>query len=204
MCSGTWWNWSRKAGMGDTETPVFWSRKQLLAPREPQGSLPSAQLVSLTHKLLEKTLESPLDSKEIKPVNPKGNQLWIFVGSTYAEVEVPIRWPRALGQHIGKDPDARKDWGANRGWDGWMAVTDSMDMSMIKLRKTVKDREAGVQQSMGLQRVRHDLATEQQPQQTAKVRIQECPGNWKGASFVHRATWGGVVKRPYGAIFISK
>ena len=58
-----------------------------------------------------------------------------------------------------------------------MAVTDSMDMSMIKLRKTVKDREAGVQQSMGLQRVRHDLATEQQPQQTAKVRIQECPGN---------------------------
>ena len=58
-----------------------------------------------------------------------------------------------------------------------MAITDSMDMSMIKLWKTVKDREAGVLQSMGLQRVRCDLATEQQPQQIAKVRIQGCPGN---------------------------
>ena len=61
---------------------------------------------------LEKTLESPLDCKEIKPVNPKGNQPWIFIGRTDAEAEAPILWPPdAKSQLIGKDPDAGKDWG---------------------------------------------------------------------------------------------
>ena len=61
---------------------------------------------------LEKTLESPLDSKEIKPVNPKGNQPWIFIGRTDAEAEAPILWlPDAKSRLIGKDPDAGKDWG---------------------------------------------------------------------------------------------
>ena len=61
--------------------------------------------------VLEKTLESPLDSKEIKPVHPKGNQSWIFIGKTDAEVETPIRWPSDMKNWlIGKDPDARKDW----------------------------------------------------------------------------------------------
>ena len=60
--------------------------------------------------VLEKTLESPLDSKEIKPVNPKGIQLWIFIGRT--DVETPILWPVDVNsQLIGKDLDARKDWG---------------------------------------------------------------------------------------------
>ena len=60
---------------------------------------------------LMKTLESPLDCKEIKPVNPKGNQSWIFIGRTDAEAEVPILWP-SDGKNwlIGKDPDAGKDW----------------------------------------------------------------------------------------------
>ena len=62
--------------------------------------------------VLEKTLESPLDSKEIKPVNPEGNQLWIFTGRTDAEAEAPILWPPDVkSQLIGKDPDAGKDWG---------------------------------------------------------------------------------------------
>ena len=61
--------------------------------------------------VLEKTLESPLDSKEIKPVNPKGNQPWIFIGRADAEAEAPILWPRdAKSWLIGKDPDAGKDW----------------------------------------------------------------------------------------------
>ena len=61
---------------------------------------------------LKKILESPLDSKEIKPVNPKGNQPWIFTGRTDAEAEALILWPpHAKSQLIGKDPDARKDWG---------------------------------------------------------------------------------------------
>ena len=61
--------------------------------------------------VLEKTLESPLDSKEIKRVNPKGNQPWIFIGRTDAEVEAPIIWPPDVkSQLVGKDPDVRKDW----------------------------------------------------------------------------------------------
>ena len=61
--------------------------------------------------LLEKTLESPLDCKEIKTVNPKGNQSWIFIGRTDAEAETPILWlPDVKSQLVGKDPDAGKDW----------------------------------------------------------------------------------------------
>ena len=61
--------------------------------------------------MLEKTLESPLDCKEIQPVNTKGNQSWIFTGRTDAEAEAPIVWsPDAKGRLIGKDPNAGKDW----------------------------------------------------------------------------------------------
>ena len=76
--------------------------------------------------VLEKTLESPLDNKEIKPVNPKGNQSWIFIGRTDAEAEVPILWPPDLKRWL-----IRKDWcwerlktggeRGDRGWDGWIA-----------------------------------------------------------------------------------
>ena len=61
--------------------------------------------------VLEKTLEGPLDCKETKPVNPKGNQSWIFIGRTDAEAEAPILWPPDMkNQLIGKAPDAGKDW----------------------------------------------------------------------------------------------
>ena len=60
--------------------------------------------------VLEKTLESLLDSKEIQPVPPKGDQSWVFIGRTDAEAETPILWPPdAKSQLIGKDPDAEKD-----------------------------------------------------------------------------------------------
>ena len=76
--------------------------------------------------VLDKTLESPLDCKEIKPVNHKGNQSWIFTGRTDTEAKAPILWPPdAKNGFIGKDPDAGKNWRQkerdNRGWDGWMA-----------------------------------------------------------------------------------
>ena len=62
--------------------------------------------------VLEKILESPLDCKEIKPVNPKRNQPWIFIGKTVAEADAPIFWPPdAESRLIGKDLDAGKDWG---------------------------------------------------------------------------------------------
>ena len=76
--------------------------------------------------VLEKTLESPLDFKEIQPVHPKGNQSWVFIGRTDAEAETLILWlPNAKNWFIGKDPDAVKDWRQEEngmtGWDGWMA-----------------------------------------------------------------------------------
>ena len=62
--------------------------------------------------VLEKALESPLECKEIKPVHPKGNQPWIFIGRTDAEAVAPIHWlPNAKSQPIGKSPSAGKDWG---------------------------------------------------------------------------------------------
>ena len=62
--------------------------------------------------MLEKTLESPLDCKEIQPVNSKGNQSWVFIGRTDVEPETPILWPpHAKSCLIGKDPDAGMDWG---------------------------------------------------------------------------------------------
>ena len=61
--------------------------------------------------VLEKTLESPLDCKELKPVNPKGNQPWIYIERTDAEVEAPVLWPPDVkSQLTGKDPDTGKDW----------------------------------------------------------------------------------------------
>ena len=66
--------------------------------------------------MLEKTLESPLDCKEIEPVNPKGNQSWIFTGQTHAQAESPIlRLPDAKSRLIGKDSDARKNWKQEKG-----------------------------------------------------------------------------------------
>ena len=62
-------------------------------------------------EVLEKSLESPLGCREIKPVNPKGNQSWIFIGRTDAEAETPKLWaPDTKSRLIGKDPDAEKDW----------------------------------------------------------------------------------------------
>ena len=80
--------------------------------------------------VLEKTLESPLDCKEIKPVNPKGNQSWIFIGRIDVEAETPILWPpHTKSWLIGKDPDAGRDWGQEEkgmtedemiGWHHWL------------------------------------------------------------------------------------
>ena len=85
-------------------------------------------IVLIFEVVLEKTLESPLDCKEIQPVHPKINQSWIFIGRTNVEAEAPILWPPdAKSWLIWKDPDARKRLkiggeGDGRGWDGWMAL----------------------------------------------------------------------------------
>ena len=105
--------------------------------------------------MLEKTLESLLDRKEIKPVFLKGNQPWILIG-TDAKAEAPILWPHdAKSWLIGKDPEAGKDWGQKEKWvaedemvrssiqaDGWISITGSMNMNLGKLQEMVRDREA--------------------------------------------------------------
>ena len=115
--------------------------------------------------VLEKTLESPLDCKEIQPVDPKGKQSWIFIGRTGAEAETLLLWP-ADGKNwlIWKDPDAGKDWRQEEkgttademvGWRHWL------DGHEFEQALGVGDgQQPGVSWFMGSQRVGHDWATE--------------------------------------------
>ena len=116
--------------------------------------------------VLEKTLEDSLDSKEVKRVNPKGNQPWMFIGRVDSEAKAQILWPPdAESWLIGKDLDARKDWKQeNRAIENEMVygITNSMYMNLDKLQEMVKaSGRPGVLQSTGLKRVRDDLASEQ-------------------------------------------
>ena len=116
--------------------------------------------------VLEKTLESLLDCKEIQPVHPKGNQSWIFIEKTVVEAETPTLWPRdAKNWLTGKDPDAGKDWrweekGMTRGWDGWMASLTQWTWVWVSSRSWWWTGRPGMLHSMGLQRVGHDWVTE--------------------------------------------
>ena len=118
--------------------------------------------------MLEKILESLLDSKEIKPVNPKGNQSWIFIGRTDAEAETPILWPPDVKSWlIWKDPDAGKDWRQKERRTtepemvGWHHQLNGHE---FKQATGVGEEQGkpGILHPMGSQRVGHEWANEQQ------------------------------------------
>ena len=132
--------------------------------------------------VMEKSLESPLDCKKIKPVNTKGDQSWIFIGRTdaEAEAETPIVWPPdEKSWLIGKTSGAGKDWRQEEkgttedemvGWHHWLNGHE-----FDNPQELVKDRAAWhACKSMGWQRVRHDWATEK-PQQSFKRNL---PGDF--------------------------
>ena len=118
--------------------------------------------------VLEKTLESPLDCKEIQPGHPKGNQSWIFLGRTDPEAETPVLWP----------PDSlelihwKRSWcwerlkaggeGDDRGWDSWMASLIQWTWVWASSGRWWRTGKLGGLQSLGSKRVRHDWVTEQQ------------------------------------------
>ena len=113
--------------------------------------------------VLEKTLESPLDYKEIQPVNPKGNQPWIFIGRTDAEAETPILWPPDVKNWLlGKDTDSGKDWRQEEKgmiedeMVGWHQQLDGHEFEHV----LGVGEGQGSMRSMESQRVRHNWATE--------------------------------------------
>ena len=139
--------------------------------------------------VLEKTLESPLDCKEIQPVHPEGDQSWVFIGRTDVEAETPILCPPdAKSWLIGKDPDAGKDWRQEEkgitGWDSWMAPLTQWTWVWVNSGSWWWTGRPGVLQPMGSQRVGHDWATELSWKvlllyMRSKFLILRIPCSWK-------------------------
>ena len=176
-----WLRWSRiclqcrRPGFDPCFGKIPWKREWLPTPVFLPGEFHGQRLQSMwlqrdkhdwVTMMLEKTLESPLDSKEIKPVNPKGNQSWIFIGRTVDKAEALILWPPdvkswLMGKTLilGKIKGRRRRGQQRTGWfDG---IIESMDMSGASSGKWWRTGKPDVLQSMGLQRVRYDLVTEQ-------------------------------------------
>ena len=115
--------------------------------------------------VLEKTLESPLDCKEIQPVHSKGDQSWVFFGRNDAKAETPVLWPPNV-----KLTHWKRLWfweglgaggeGDDRGWDGWMASLTRWTWVWVNSGSCWWTGKPGMLRFMGLQRVRHDWATE--------------------------------------------
>ena len=144
--------------------------------------------------VLEKTLENPLNCREIKPVNPKGNQTWIFIGRTDAEAETPIFWPPdAKNWLTGKDPDAGKDWKQEEkgktedemfGWHHWLNGHEFEQALGVG-----EEQGSLLCCSHGVARVRHNWATELKEKAELKVmnsrmnnaegRISDLKEQWK-------------------------
>ena len=113
--------------------------------------------------MLEKTLESPMDCKDIKAVNPKGNQPWIFIGRTEVETEAPILWPPdAKSNSLEKTLRLVKIEGKRRWrWNGWIASLTQRAWIWANFKRYWSTEEPDMVQSMASQKVKYDLTTEQ-------------------------------------------
>ena len=115
--------------------------------------------------VLEKTLESPLGSREIQPVHPKGDQSWVFIGRTDVEAETPILWPPDVKSWLLKRPWCwerlkAEGEGDDRGWDGWMALPPQWTWVWVDSRSWWWRGRPAVLRSVGLQRIGHNCAAE--------------------------------------------
>ena len=146
--------------------------------------------------VLEKTLESPLDCKEIQPVHPKGNQSWIFIGRTDTAADTPILWPPdAKNWLIVKNPDAGKDWrweekGMTEDEMVWMASWTQRSWVLISFGSWWWTGKLVVLQSMGSQRVGHNWAIELNwtGSNVNKVRFEE--EYWRCCLEFFEGGWG--------------
>ena len=130
--------------------------------------------------VLEKTLESPLDCKEIQPVHPKGDQSWVFIGRTDAKAETPILWPPHAKEEL---THWKRPWcweglkaegqGEDRGWDGWMASPTQWTWVWASSGICWWTGKPCMLQSLGSRRVRHDWVTEQQQIVLTQTQIKQ-------------------------------
>ena len=150
--------------------------------------------------VVEKTPESPLDSKEIKSVNLKGNQPWILVGRTDAEAEAAVFWSSDMNNWlIGKVSFGGKDWGlkekrAIKGWDGWMVSLMQWTGTWANFGRWSGTGKPGMLQSTGLQRVQHDWTTEQQQHVGRKKYMWIGRGIQKEIK-IYIYTWGSITSQ---------
>ena len=142
--------------------------------------------------VLEKSLESPLDCKEIQPVHPKGNQSWIIIGRTDVEAETPILWPPDTKNWLTKKDSLEKIKGKRRkGWQRmrWLdGITNSTDIVWVNSRSWWWTGRLGMLQSMGSQRVGYDWVTELNCWWTFSLLL--CLGYCKQCCNEH---WGGCI-----------
>ena len=146
--------------------------------------------------MLEKTLESPLECKEIQPVHSKGDQSWVFIGGTDVEAETPVLWPPAAKSLL-----IWKDWcwqrlraggeGDDRGWDGWMASPTQWTWVGVNSESWWWTGRPGVLRFMGSQGVGHNWATELNWTETGKIPWKKKQWNRPFQSARHQVQKGG-------------